>query len=116
MSKPPNPPKPAVASTGPGTRTLLARFLPLWGWARKEEAVMAGNALKLAAAAIAAVGFVRAAQAHNDFTDRAEYYAATPQAPAYYEPQYYYAYPSYVEPYYSGRSIYVAPRRRWRER
>ncbi|WP_400767346.1 hypothetical protein [Methylosinus sporium] len=77
-----------------------------------------GRNLKLAAAAVAAFGVAGAgaAQAHNDFTDRAEYYAATPQAPAYYEPQYYYAYPSYVEPYYSGRSIYVAPRRRWRDR
>ncbi|PWB93061.1 hypothetical protein [Methylosinus sporium] len=77
---------------------------------------MGRNASKLAAAAALAFGFAGAARAHNDFTDRAEYYAATPQAPAYYEPQYYYYYPSYVEPYYSGRSIYVAPRRRWRDR
>ncbi|TDX63206.1 hypothetical protein EDE12_108115 [Methylosinus sp. sav-2] len=77
---------------------------------------MGRNALKLASAAVVASAFAGAAQAHNDFTDRAENYAATPQSPAYYEPQYYYAYPSYVEPYYSGRSIYVAPRRRWRYR
>lgn len=76
---------------------------------------MGRNALKLASAAVVACAFAGAAQAHNDFTDRAENYAATPQAPAYYEPQDYY-YPSYVEPYYSGRSIYVAPRRGWRYR
>ncbi|MBG0812093.1 hypothetical protein IY145_22380 [Methylosinus sp. H3A] len=60
---------------------------------------------------VAALSGAGAADAHNDFTDRAEYFAATPQSPVYYEPQFYY-YPSYGQPLYTGRSIYLAPRRR----
>lgn len=70
-------------------------------------------------AAVWALCGAGAANAHNDFTDRSEYFAATPQSPGYYyEPQFYY-YPSYTQPLYTqplytGRSIYLAPRHRRR--
>jgi hypothetical protein len=112
MSKPPLRPKPPVrapaACAAIGTRHLLARFLPSRGWPRKGEAAMKPNAVVLAA--VIAIAGAGAARAHNDFTDRAEYYAATPQSRADYEPEFYY-YPGYVEPLYRGRSIYLAPRR-----
>lgn len=66
---------------------------------------------RLVLVAVAALSGAGVANAHNDFTDRAEYFAATPQPPVYYEPQFYY-YPSYAQPLHTGRTIYLAPRHR----
>ena len=74
---------------------------------------------RLVLVAVAALSGAGVANAHNDFTDRAEYFAATPQPPVYYEPQFYY-YPSYTQPLYTAhatdlsRAAASAPLRRWR--
>lgn len=69
---------------------------------------------RLVLAVLATLTSAGVVQAHNDFTDRAEYFAWPSEPEAYYAPQFYY--PAYAAPIHEGRAVYILTPRRWRHR